>query len=72
MHEINASLGESKGNKNSIVSLTVEIGGELKTVKGRDAWALEELKRIKGGVAFLGEPTASPLIALAEQLWGAV
>jgi hypothetical protein len=35
MNEINASLGESKGNKNSIASLTVEMGGELKTIKGR-------------------------------------
>jgi hypothetical protein len=35
MHEINAPLGESKGNKNPVVSLTVEIGGELKTINFR-------------------------------------
>ena len=43
MVEINASLGESKSNRNPVVSLTVEIGGELKTIKGRDARALAEL-----------------------------
>ena len=36
-------------NKGPVVSITIEIGGELKTIKGRDAWALGEL--ISAGLA---------------------
>jgi hypothetical protein len=41
MTEINTFLAENKGNP--VVALTVEIGGGLKTIRGREAWALSEL-----------------------------
>jgi hypothetical protein len=33
----------STENKGPVVALTVEVDGHLKTIKGRDAWALNEL-----------------------------
>jgi hypothetical protein len=48
---MNAIYGPSLGGSNPkspVVSLTIDIGGELKTIRGRDAWALSEL--IAGGL----------------------
>jgi hypothetical protein len=48
---MNAIYGPSLGGsnpKNPVVSLTVELGGEIKKITGRDAWALSEL--ISGGL----------------------
>jgi hypothetical protein len=39
---MNAIYGPSLGGsnpKNPVVSLTVELGGEIKKITGRDAWA---------------------------------
>jgi hypothetical protein len=48
---MNAIYGPSLGGsnpKNPVVSLTIDIGGQLKSIRGRDAWALSEL--ISGGL----------------------
>ena len=46
MKHIYAPRGDD--NRNPVVSLTIEIGGQLKIIKGRDARALSEL--ISGGL----------------------
>jgi hypothetical protein len=43
MEPIHASPSGGNNNQSPVVSLTIEIGGGLKTIRGREAWALSEL-----------------------------
>lgn len=53
-------------NKGPVVSLTIDIGGELKTIRGRDAWALSEL--IAGGLVGI-TPIERPAPRWSHYCW---
>jgi hypothetical protein len=53
-------------NKGPVVSLTIEIGSELKIIKGRDAWALSEL--ISGGLVGV-TPVERPAPRWSHYCW---
>ena len=59
MDAIYGSLAAESNTKNPVVSLTIESGGELKIITGRDAWALSELISAGSGGATPIASTAS-------------
>jgi hypothetical protein len=43
MKQIALTQGSSKSRQSPVVFIVVELGEQLKTIQGRDAWALSEL-----------------------------
>ena len=57
MEQLNPPHGGSKPTGKPVVLLIVELDGQLKTIKGRDAWALSELLAAgKAGLTTIDRP----------------